>query len=162
MKKLRHQVRQDILSEQKLPVMFAGTSSTQGAASSSRSVQHRASSGHLNTPQSNYVPKNASVEMDPKFLNEKTLGIFALIHSGKPVKHVPILKDIKNQIPEQMNFAICESLITNNDIQGSQLKQALIFCMQHRQGCLVCLHILNRTGLKYKIFPHLRATFNQR
>ena len=161
MKKLRHQIRQDILSEQKLPVMFAGTSSTQGAASSSRSGQHRASGGHLNTSQSNYVPKPGSIEMDPKFLNEKTLGVFALIHSGKPPKNIPILKDTKNQVPEQLNFANCESLITNNDIQGSQLRQALIFCMQHRQGCLVCLLVLNKAGLKYKIFHHLRATHDR-
>ena len=95
-------------------------------------------------------------------MNEKTLSLFSLIYSGKPIKHVPILKDIKNQIPEQMNFANCESLITHNDIQGNQLKQALIFCMGHRQGCLVCLHILNRTGLKWKVFPHLWSTLSQR
>ena len=68
---------------------------------------------------------------------------------------------MKGQIPENLNFANCENLITHNDIQTNQLKQALVFCMGHKQGCLICLHIIKKTGQKRKVFPHLRQTSYQ-
>ena len=157
LKRLKNQIRQELLSEGKLPVMTTGIPQA--------SAQHRTPNTGQNTSKSNYSPrsagsKNNAVEMNTVMMNDKILSLFSLIYSGKPVKNIPVLKDMGGQVPESMDFAKCETLITHSDFQSTQFKQALVFCMGHRLGCLVCLHILNKTGSKWKVFPHHSSEIN--
>ena len=153
LKRIKNQLRAEILAEQKLPVMLTGQNAPIGSSFTK----------NQNTPQSGQNSKNGNfnknaLELDGKSMNEKILNLFSLIYSGKQIKAIPTLKDNNGQVPESLNFEDCSNLITHGDISNNQLKQALVFCMGHREGCLICLHIVNKTGLKNKVFPHLRET----
>ena len=163
MKRIRQQIKQELLNESKLPVLLTEPQPTSHPRNSSgSSTGHRAQGTGHRVPgsnlqsQSNYA--RPPINLDPKYFNEKTLHVFNLISSNKPPKSLPVLKDHQtNLVPEQLNFTGTENLITHVEIQGNNLKQALIFCQQHKQGCLICLFLLNKIGMKHKIFPHLRS-----
>ena len=108
LKRIKSQLRAEILAEQKLPVMMTGTN----APSGSTSVKKQTSNSNQNASQSSQNSrygnnKSNAIELDAKTMNEKTLGLFSLIYSGKQIRNLPVLKDMKGQIPENLNFENC-------------------------------------------------------
>ena len=87
-----------------------------------------------------------------KFNNEQLRSFATFLKNDK----IPafILKDEDQNVPYQLDFSGSHSLIKNTNLTEEQ-KRFIIKQTGSRKGCLVCITLVEKFGMQYKLLPHL-------
>ena len=97
------------------------------------------------------------VPMDARVMNTHVLDILAKVVEGKRIQSLPkiVCNDGTTPLHPGLDFSSSHQLINHRDFTNEVDKQCAVFLSGHREGCLICLFLLNRFGKKFIILPHL-------
>merc|ERR1711888_144565 len=102
------------------------------------------------------------VPMDPRVMNTHVLDILAKAVEGKRIQSLPKIVCNDGATHPDLDFSSSHQLINHRDFTNEVDKQCAVFLSGHREGCLICLFLLNRFGKKFIILPHLNFTPHNR
>ena len=95
-------------------------------------------------------------------LNRETIRVFKEIIGGKQNIKIPVILDNTGKPCDKLNVVDSYNLIEHRDFTDKNQVIARIFIQGHKQGCPICIFLLQRFGNEYFMMPHLVLTEEDR